>query len=248
MGREIGSRFHPLTGIYGGVTGWAVTSVAAYILGSLLTADATRVSNLGPWVDPHAWLAILTRRPQRRDLFVVLRHRFRGSDFNRLFDYVFLAAGTGGLDDPDERREALSIAPSELTRLLVKSFDPASTAVRLHIANKDLWEQYDRLVAEAELRLTLIYPVLLMALASWQMAWWLTPICLAVAWALSLSGEWRSHTANGVLTTCLVTGVITDPQIDFHRNWDPNSDDDVDHPADAAASPASEQGKPPSVA
>jgi hypothetical protein len=154
-----------------------------------------------------------------------MRYRIRQSDFLRLVDFVFL--GRGGDDPPVLTSEQWQSDVPERVRLiraLLDAFDPASIAVRLHIANKDLWDQYDRFVAEAELRLTLAPSVLLIAVAVAPMAWWLTPIVAVVSWGLAVSGEYRSHHANGVLITCLITKVINDPQVDLLRLKPTDSD------------------------
>jgi hypothetical protein len=92
--------------------------------------------------------------------------------------------------------------------------DMQSAGVRLHIANGDLWDQYDRLNAEAELRLTLVYPLLLLAVGvAWRGTWWAGLLVLLLTLALFRDGDGRARAANNVIVTSLVTEVIDDPAL-----------------------------------
>jgi hypothetical protein len=103
---------------------------------------------------------------------------------------------------------------SALNYRRVLDFDPRTAAIRLHIANQDLWADYDRLKSEAELKLTISRPLAIFGLiVSFENAWWAGGAVLLLTVILYRMGDLRARLANGVLVQCLLTGVIADSDL-----------------------------------
>jgi len=97
----------------------------------------------------------------------------------------------------------------------VGEVDPTSVAIRLHIANKELWDQYDRMEAEAELRLALAIPLVSCAVGvALRGTWWAGAAVLALALVMFRVGDNRARAANGVLIQCIATQVVAEPLLD----------------------------------
>jgi len=111
-------------------------------------------------------------------------------------------------------RDGLIIDNRQRERFIDR-LDAQSASVRLLIKNRELWDQYDRLNSEAELRLTLAFPLLTLAAGvAWQGAWWAGVVVLILAWGLYRDGDARARAANSVLVAAIVTGVIADPALE----------------------------------
>jgi hypothetical protein len=133
-----------------------------------------------------------------------------------------------------ERRQATR----GTTNRILDELDLPSAAVRLRIADKDLWESYDRLQAEAELRLSLGFPLMLIAWGVAGTGLWLSAMVGLLALALFASGRLRSRLATGVLLTCLVSEVFHDPRVDAARAR-------IRAKADRSSSPTPDQANQP---
>ena len=225
----------PLQDVYGQAAVIAVTTVVAYLLGSLITGSASsgrlnglewliaypvwpRFAPLAPWVDqdrlreedPVLRSIAETRRVRALDLQRLERRYFPQSGYVRDNFYWDRAYGSHYL-----AASPVDGSPRALPRDRAHFWDALdlqSAAVRLNIANERLWDQYDRLNAEAEFRLTLVYPMLLVAAGiAARGAWWGGLLVVLLAGILFRDGDRRGRAANNVLVTALVTDVIEDP-------------------------------------
>jgi hypothetical protein len=223
LGEKLADQFRPLAGSLTPTSATIGITSVAYLVGSLTVVDAsnrTLISFLklyrsgnqhkgSPRIDPY------------------LNPRFHTADVIRLMRYYQRNVDLG---PPEEVRPEETTSASEIFRrdrehndrmdranYLVGKFDPAGLAVRLHIANKDLWDQYDRCLAEAELRLTLALPSALLAVGvAFRGEWWAGALVALISVGLYRVGVLKSRAANGVLVNCLSTGVISDPDINIY--------------------------------
>jgi hypothetical protein len=102
-------------------------------------------------------------------------------------------------------------------RLLKRGTDwePRTTAVRLHIANPELWSEYDRLTSEATLRLSLAPALLASALAVTILDWLplVGLLLLLSAFALNATGDLKACSANSILIQARTTEVVHEPYL-----------------------------------
>lgn len=92
-------------------------------------------------------------------------------------------------------------------------------ATRLQASNQSLYDSYDRLRAEAELRFTLFMPLLALIMvvaAQWS---WLTALLVVVPIILALQGWLRQVEAQTVVTQALITGLIASPTLQRIEAW-----------------------------
>jgi hypothetical protein len=110
---------------------------------------------------------------------------------------------------------------SALDELAEKGFDPSALGVRLHMANKELWDEYDRLKSEGEFRLSIAPPLAVLAVAvGIHGAVWAGALGLVVAGLLNRGGRTKARATNGVLVQFLQTDGVKDPQLeDTRAKW-----------------------------
>jgi len=92
-------------------------------------------------------------------------------------------------------------------------------STRLQASNPSLFDSYDRLRAEAELRITLFFPLsaLILTLAfQWQ--WWAV-VFLLLPMILAVQGWGRHQEANNVVAQALLVGIIHSPIVERIDSW-----------------------------
>lgn len=90
----------------------------------------------------------------------------------------------------------------------------AGLTTRLQVKNKDLYNDYDRLKAESDLRISLALPLAILA-AALGVRW--SPWFFAVALlspALWMHGHELKYRAEDILAQAIVEGVMTSPTLD----------------------------------
>lgn len=91
-------------------------------------------------------------------------------------------------------------------------FDPQGLSARLLIANSELWNQDDRIASEAEYRLSLCAPTLLLRIGVAKESGLALAIIpsLLLSYGLLASGDGRAREANRILVLSLMNGVVED--------------------------------------
>jgi hypothetical protein len=179
-GAQLRSVFSPLTTSLGSGPILALVTVVAYLFGGLLVGDPNRTPFLPSLNRVLAHPLELLRNldaNSRSDLRKPLREagrsrRYRDIDTYRLGSHFI-------------RRDITDDADVEPAKEAIMGFDHTSAAVRLQIANKDLWDQYDRFRAEAELRFSLAPAVVAIAVGlAARMPFWTSVVAILAAWAM----------------------------------------------------------------
>lgn len=89
-------------------------------------------------------------------------------------------------------------------------------ATRLQIEHTVVYEEFDRLTSEAELRIALVPPIILLgALNASSLGWIFTPMVLLVAATLFYQGQALASRADERIWQALQTGSITSPTLDY---------------------------------
>lgn len=92
-------------------------------------------------------------------------------------------------------------------------------ATRLQASNQSLYDSYDRLRAEAEMRFTLFAPLLALILVSAVQWSWFAGLLVPVPLVLAAQGWLRQVEAQTVVTQALMTGLIASPTLQRIEAW-----------------------------
>ncbi|MFD7097611.1 hypothetical protein [Streptomyces xanthophaeus] len=205
----------------------AASTFVAYLLGSVLEVHATTVIR-GLWIVRRKyWL------PDRRKLDHVLETEAGRSqwmdlpgDRPRDYPYLQLMAAQEALTKPAV--DALAMYCGDRLELPVRSSRTFAEALapligdlpqlrtRVHAASKDLFGDYDRVAAEADLKVNVgAAAIVLSVLAAIRVEpWWALvcgPMLLLIYRGLSLARQ-----ANDVLVQAIVTEVVQSPRFDAY--------------------------------
>jgi hypothetical protein len=210
---NVAARFRPLERAYGPAALLVASTATAFVIGGLTSIDTDRL-RLNPLerVTTFPYLRLMralvfragfNRTPSELE---ASRQRFRMYDLNRLAQFFPQVVA--------DRQSTVNGLRVEVWKA-TQRFDPSSLAVRLMLVNPGLWDQYDRMLAEAEFRLALTFPCLLLGVGvGIHGAWWAGVLVGVLAVALYRAGDAKLRSANGVLITALITRSITDPELD----------------------------------
>jgi hypothetical protein len=220
-----------------------VVSFAAYLVGSLLsynwgvTRRAKQLLNrhlyrrtLAPPVLLDRDLPLEARLELRTFVDRSIRNLARDSEGIAFSDFA------DALGSPSQSARALS--PSDILATLQQAIvsERDALATRLQIKQENLFQTYDRVRAEAELRLALFLPLVVLGCTLGTTE--LSGVGLAlvlVAFALGYQGILRAQNAEAVLLQALTQDVITSPVLDRLKDsasWrnvsaqEPAADDD----------------------
>ncbi|MFF4104347.1 hypothetical protein [Streptomyces sp. NPDC001903] len=206
---------------------FAAGTFVAYLLGSVLEVHAITVSRALWALRKRYWL------PDRRKLNHVLesqagRSQWRDLPGDRPHDnpFLHLMAAQEALTKSAVDTLAAYCAdrlgrPVRSSRTFAEALAPLigdlpQLRTRLHAASKDLYGDYDRLAAEADLKVNVgAAAIVLSVLAAIQVEpWWALvcgPMMLLIYRGLSLARQ-----ANDVLVQAIVTGVVQSPKFDAY--------------------------------
>jgi hypothetical protein len=212
-------------------------SVAAYVAGILLVPLSFKVIEVTGTALRHTAAAVLTPGYRR---YASAQSALRNVVAERLSvrfcsDETFRSAVLDAAEAMPEEQDSLPRDRSSLEKLALSNdyaryqlvvetvdLDPlvnvlhdelSYIARRLHGQNVDIYQDYDRLHAEADFRLTIFFPIasLFGVLAiRWQPLWW---IGTAAAFALLYVGVASRVEAEQMLATAMAAGRIDDPAL-----------------------------------
>jgi hypothetical protein len=190
-----------LADIFGPAAALGALSFVAYVLGALLTLSVERgrsQRHLDRWS--------LGTSVDGRQTFTQLDDLLRGTS-SQILD---MAHGLAE-DDFDALERDMNTA---------ESASPADLRIRLLVANQEMYGEYDRLSAEAEFRLNVCPPLLLLGVtAVLQVSlWWLLVTVLTVS-LLAYQGLSRRAEARAAIFRAVLSGVIEHPLQTLRARW-----------------------------
>ncbi|MFI6928929.1 hypothetical protein [Streptomyces sp. NPDC050287] len=201
-------------------TALAASTFVAYLLGSVLEVHATTVSR-GLRKARSRYFGWLQKRSERRRI----RNATGAAGRPRNDAFLQMMAAEAELTKPAVDTLAAYVADrtgqskGTTTADLARGFSPLlrdlpQLRTRLYAANKDLYGDYDRLAAEADLKVNVGgAAIALNCVAASVMDPWWALLCLPMAF-LIYRGLSMARQANDVLVQAIVTDVVKSPKFE----------------------------------
>jgi hypothetical protein len=178
----------------------AAASFAAYLLGALL-AVSTQRGAIGRALTNTRGIGGVAARQTRAQLDQVLKDTAEQIEMR-----------TSGFS-PHEMNDL------ERDLALASRTNAADLRTRLLVANQDLYGEYDRLAAEAEFRINVCLPLLVIGVTvAFGLSFWALVVIPAVL-ALGYQGLVRQTEAESVIDRAVLAGTIDHPVQTIRRRW-----------------------------
>lgn len=202
---------------FGSVAVVGVISLAAYLIGILLTVNSdNRV------VSRMSSIYFTFARWSRRDVATDFEYRRVVEDQFATADEIVQAHHHQENERSAKSKNGFAAKLSNdiflmHTRIerLARGGDQGYLRPRLLIANQELYSEYDRLSAEATFRINVPLPlVVLTTVFSTDLGWWLLPLGFSVAVSLLISGLHRLNEAETTIRRAVLDDLIVHPLTD----------------------------------